>query len=328
MCDAYGLELPGHRTDTLTGVKEELQRLAQVVSEPTPLPSSGSAMQTSLRVHAEKSHQRRQTLEGQRRPSYGKRIQLIPDGLNSTSRRVAEAMKLEHPFNSGASLKEDHRMVLNTMHTDPKMNNLRRLKTLGEWRATARSKPVLDLQQEHEKLACENARRLGRKPRTAMMAHLGNLLHIEDHAVPTLGLTGMPIVGDALQPPFFQQLEEPAKISIQEFFATARTRRVDAMRKVAFMGRKGGPEQSEAVYLKTLKEVAQGTMAGPFSVDELEAKHGRFFNLVPSFGLTQGLDSEGRPKHRRTDDNTAGHTNLAACRKQKITMAMADSLSL
>lgn len=67
-------------------------------------------------------------------------------------------------------------------------------------------------------------------------------------------------------------------------------------------------------------------MAGPFTEDEMIAKHGKFVNVVPSFGLTQGVDQRGRPKHRRIDDHTAGHVNLAAWRRQKIVMAMSDSV--
>ena len=59
-------------------------------------------------------------------------------------------------------------------------------------------------------------------------------------------------------------------------------------------------------------------MAGPFSVQTLEVRHGRFFNIIPSFGLRQGFKEDGAPKYRRIDDHSAGVTNAAAARTQRI----------
>ena len=57
---------------------------------------------------------------------------------------------------------------------------------------------------------------------------------------------------------------------------------------------------------------------------EILDKHGKFANIIPSFGLEQGTDDHGKPKYRRIDDHTAGHTNLASERTQKIQMSMVD----
>lgn len=55
------------------------------------------------------------------------------------------------------------------------------------------------------------------------------------------------------------------------------------------------------------------------------ARHGiHYNNLIPSFGLEQGVDEEGKPKFRRVDAHTAGLTNVAATRAQKIGVAMVD----
>ena len=69
-----------------------------------------------------------------------------------------------------------------------------------------------------------------------------------------------------------------------------------------------------------MKEVKAGTMSGPYTLEEMEKKHGRYLNLVPSFGLKQG------DKFRRIDDHSASHNNLAAERTQQIQMAMVDYL--
>jgi hypothetical protein len=86
------------------------------------------------------------------------------------------------------------------------------------------------------------------------------------------------------------------------------------------MAEAGGHDMAEAIWRKTIKEVETGSMAGPFTLEEMLTKHGRYLNLVPSFGLKQG------EKYRRIDDHSASHNNLAAERTQQIHMAMVDYL--
>ena len=137
---------------------------------------------------------------------------------------------------------------------------------------------------------------------------------LEDRAVPRLCLVGMPIVGEALTSPFFEPHHIPAAITVKELLSTARQRRRGTMRRVAFMAAEGGEAQARAIYDKTLKEVAAGTMAGPFSEEVLEARHGRHFNVIPSFGLRQGEKEDGTPKYRRIDDHSPTPQPLA-CRR-------------
>ena len=267
-------------------------------------------------------------LEAGKQPSYGKRDQLIPDRLGDPRAHLSEVLRLQHPFNSLEALKEQHVQALQEMDSDPGVTNTRRLRTLAEWRALSRSSDLLQVQCDHEALASENAKRLGRKPRMALMEALTSRYSRKDTAVPRLCLLGMPIVGKALVSPFFLHCEVPAAITVAELLATAERRRADTLRRVKFMAEKGGTDQAYAIYQKTLKEVAAGTIAGPFTHDELVVRFGRFYNVIPSFGLHQGSDEAGRPKFRRIDDHTAGHTNLAATRMQKTEMSTVDYLIL
>ena len=91
------------------------------------------------------------------------------------------------------------------------------------------------------------------------------------------------------------------------------------MRRVEYMATKGSPQLAEAIYAKTLKEVKKGSMGGPFSEEEMVRRHGTYYNLIPAFGLEQGLSETGEVKYRRIDDH-------AAERRQKINMAMTDYL--
>ena len=152
------------------------------------------------------------------------------------------------------------------------------------------------------------------------MEQVGKRYGIEDHAVPILCLTGMPIIGKTLESPFFDPYPVPASITVKELVASAPSRRQKTLRRVKMMAEAGGADLCRAIWDKTLKEVAKGSMAGPFSHSEVEAKYGRWYNVVPSFGLEQG------DKYRRIDDHSASHNNLASERTQRIQMAMVDYL--
>ena len=110
----------------------------------------------------------------------------------------------------------------------------------------------------------------------------------------------------------------PAQITVRELLASARQRRESILKRVVRMAELGGVPLAQAVWDKTIKEVAEGTMGGPFSSKDILARHGPTYNLVPSFGLQQGVNEEGKPKFRRIDDHTAGFNNLAAERRQRI----------
>lgn len=354
VCRCIGMALPGSRVASKKGVKTELQKLADVVTEDIyhhaePQPPSAVVSRAerdtgcdepagryvwsfplSAPAGAESSPgvetnpYRLAGVEAGWQPSYGRRTQLIPDGLNHGIHHLERALALHHPFRQMGSLKEDHQAALNRASRVAEVANLDRLKTLAAWKRLASSSEVQELQAAHEKSASHNARRLGRKPRTALMEFLGKRYSIEDTAVPQLCLTGLPIVGRALESPFFEPYVVPAAISVRELLTTAKSRRAAAIRRVTFMAQKGSPAQAEAIYKKTIKEVAQGTMGGPFTESELAQRHGAFFDVVPSFGLEQGVKEDGTPKYRRIDDHAAGLTNSAGTRTQKIPMAMID----
>lgn len=323
---SLGVGVPGERKLTKRGVKNELQTLEQLlapkssIAESDKHPPSGSL---GFRA-AEYEPNRLRGVESGRQPGYGKRIQLIPDGLNDPRAHLDQAMKLVHPFESITSLKEDHKIALSKAKRIEEECNRSRLETLYQWKELAQSHSVRTLQVEHEKLASGTAKRLGRKPRTAFMELLQRMYDIEDKAVPKLCLTGMPIIGEALESPFFSEWRVPAAVTVAEFLQTTRRRRADAMSRVAYMAKLGGPDLSRAIYEKTRKEVKQGTMDGPWTVEEMENKYGRYFNTIPSFGLEQGVKEDGSKKYRRIDDHSAGMTNAAASRRQRIDMAMAD----
>ena len=124
------------------------------------------------------------------------------------------------------------------------------------------------------------------------MTKLYEVYRLEDRAVPSLCLTGMPIVGTALTSPFFLPYEVPAQISITELMKTMGRNREGLIRRVERMAQTETIALQEGIWKKTLKEVEQGTMAGLYSPEEIERIVGRHYNVVPSFGLQQGEGSD------------------------------------
>ena len=67
-------------------------------------------------------------LEAGRQPGYGKRQQLIPDGLNSEEEHLSCGMQLEHPFRSLLALKEDHAEAVRKQRLSVQEANMARLR--------------------------------------------------------------------------------------------------------------------------------------------------------------------------------------------------------
>lgn len=323
--ELFSVDLPGAKMASRgKGLTNELQKLAEVMD---PGLDSSYVLQvgsSTVNKRVESKFHREAGVNSGRQPGYGKRTPLVPDGLNDPICHMKEALKLQHPFTGNQSLKVVHQEVLDSVSPVEAVRKSEMVQALARWKAMSTDSEVSSLQKEHEKLASETSKKLGRKPRTALMEILGNNLSVPDMAVPRLCLTGMPIIGDALESPFFDKYEVPAKITISELLRTAPSRRETLLRRVERMSKLGGQPQCEAIWKKTLKEVSAGSMAGPFTVDQVVERHGKHFNLVPSFGLQQGYTEDGSLKYRRIDDHSASLNNAAATRKQRIDMAMAD----
>ena len=323
--------VPGGPLDTKgKGVKSELQALVEVMGEGKKRTRKGDSEEHMVSPRnlglAEAAVNRLRTLESGKQPSFGKRFQIISDGINDPERHLEEALKLDHPFNTSVSLKQDHRKVLDELRVSHLQDVKRRLTVLQTWERLAKSEEVLKRQDEHDLRASHTARRLGLKPRTGLMEKLQEIYQIEDRAVPLLCRTGMPIIGDALESPFFKPYSVPATIAIRDLLATAPQRRKDLLRRVSSMSRAGGKAMAEAIWKKTMKEVNEGSMRGPLTETQVEELHGKHYNVVPAFGLRQGVDDMNQPKFRRIDDHSACLNNMAAGRKQRIEMAMVDYL--
>ena len=300
--------------------KTEVQNLLGKQGSSHNLPNSESDDKLLQGINLENAR-----LSG-RQPGFGKRKQLIPDGMNNTRLHLQKAIKLKHPFDSEGGLKQIHSEALERRSS---MANPieEREKLLSHLAKLGRSKEVRDRDSELKKLGSEGAKKLGQRLNLGLMEKVQELVLMEDRAVPLHCSTGLPIVGRAVESPFFMRHEEPQKVTFDEFINTCKRRRNDAVRRTRFMANAGDPDMAKAIWEKVQHEVAEGTMGPAMSEAQLAKKYGENYNVIPSFGLKQGLNSKGLPKYRRIDDHTAGWTNLAA-RLQKVPMATADYIGV
>ena len=346
VADAFGVELPAARSSLVNKTGHEVERVtadadrfqtvhpdkssAAVLNSPeeplsTVKPPKAERI-TSGTQHPSESKYRKEAVQSGRQPSYGKRTQLIPDGLDNPEEHLRRAKRLEHPFDSLNTLKGSHKANIDAISLQGVRINDARYATLQNLK---REKEQLESsQQARNKTISWTARELGSRPNTLLMRQLQDRLNIEDKEVPKLMEEGMGIIGNALCSPFFDPFDLPPKMSTSEFFGDMHSRSLQMIDRVKRMGRAAKPALAKAIFDKTSKEVTGGTMTGPHSLEFIRSKYGSDFQVVPSFGLEQGTDGAGAPKYRRIDDHTACGNNLVAHRLQKVPMAMVDYVSV
>ena len=271
---------------------------------------------------AELETNRLHALEAGKQPSYGKRIQLIPDGINCPEEHFSRAKKLQHPFDSEFAIKADHSTAIDFIQGDAEQVISFRLRMLAELREVVRSCSLS--QREENRNAPWTAKKLGLKVQSAAMRVLQKRHDIEDREVPDVCLKGVSILGTASESPFFEEFDVPPKMTHFEYHSTKSERSMDMINRVERMAKLGSAELARSIHEKTMKEVEKGTMGGPFSWSQISDMFHDDFQIVPSFGLEQGTDDNGRPKFRRIDDHTACGNNLIAHRRQKVPMCMVD----
>ena len=289
--------------------------------------SKPGAKQTSERkdpgkVFPETNPYRVAAVQAAKQPSYGKRIQLIEDGLNSPTEHLETAKGLKHPFDCMSALKDDHKRAVQLISSSPRTTVERRFEALDKLKAWAEE--MAPAQAKANKRASWTARKLGLKPQTELMKRLQSLLEIEDTAVPDHCLQGLKITGPADESNFFEPFETPPVMSTRAFHDNKMARSMGMIERVEYMARKGSPQLAEAIWKKTMKEVSKGTMGPPMTLTEVRRKYADDFQITPSFGLAQGADEKGEPKYRRIDDHTASGVNQFSKRMQKVPMAMID----
>lgn len=140
--------------------------MAQLMSTPSKTLVARAVERTFNRVSA---------VESGRQPGYGKREQLIEDGINDQWRHIELAKTLDHPFNTLEALKPIHANVVEGLSQTGELDIRRRLAALEKWKGIASSPEVCKAQAADELSAGIGAVRLGRRPRTALMKLLSSI---------------------------------------------------------------------------------------------------------------------------------------------------------
>ena len=205
-----------------------------------------------LPLTAAESKYRKDAISSGKQPSYGKRTQMIADGLNDPIKHLEHAKRLAHPFASMETLKDDHVRAaeyLAGMSADVTRCRLRSLTRLKEKVSALRT-----AQEQANLSASWTAKKLGLKIQTEAMKHLQAELHIEDKEVPDACRTGLGIIGTASKSNFFEEFEVPPSVSKVEYYQHMHQRSLCMIDRVLFMGRKGGRDLSEAIHQKLSPE--------------------------------------------------------------------------
>lgn len=290
-------------------------------------PSSSSALpESNPNSRQVDQGYRLEAVESAKQPSFGKRTQMIPDGLNCPRRHLEIAKGLDHPFDGEISLSDRHQDCLDKLQGNLEKLNKSRLKSLAELRSLVKSCKAE--QTKVNRKASWTTRALGCKVQTVAMERLQAKLGIEDLGVPAACLFGLKVLGPAQESPFFTPFDVPPKMTWGEFHSSKRQRSLELIERVKRMSDLGGQEMAKAIWKKTQKEIDAGSMGPPQTWDEIDELFKGDFQVVPSFGLEQGVDDSGLPKFRRIDDHTAAGNNLVAHRTQKVPMAMVDQVGL
>ena len=142
--------------------------------------------------------------------------------------------------------------------------------------------------------------------------------------VPDL-VKGMPIVGDIPLSNVFPARDViPEPVALESLMRDARGLRARLLRSV---GPSGDSSIDEAIWQGSMKEVEQGTMLGPLSLEEAEVRFGPLFLPARRFCIVQGTrevllpdGSAGvEPKYRLIDDfSEVGHNAAANIRENIV----------
>ena len=312
---------PGPEESELSTVQMgEAQPVPQTLCAPDEIPTGAPEGVLVGKAGVESTRSRAQAVEAAKQPSFGKRQQLIPNGLNDARLHLCQARRLKHPFSTMETLKKDHLECLDALREEPAALTRFRLEQLARVR---KIKAELEAEQASANAsAAWTAKKLSVRPNTCLMSRLQTLLHIEDIEVPTLCLEGMRITGRAHLSPFFEPFEVRPSMSRESFLNGCQERSLAMIERVRHMAQKGPPELAQAIWEKTQREVAAGTMGPALTLDQAHAKYGAEVQVTPSFGLAQGT------KYRRIDDHTASGVNQMAHRLQKVPMTMVDYIGV
>ena len=166
----FDVSIPGGVPEK--GVKREFRSLGDLrprkqdrdISEMAEGPQVEKPKSQYKQPVVELSSYRLAAVEAGRQPSYGKRVTLIADGLDSPDSHLAKARCLKHPFQEEHVIKPDHRKALMTLKVKGNSISQWRLKQLAKMKALVES--TKSSQSIENRSSSWTAKKLGNKPKT------------------------------------------------------------------------------------------------------------------------------------------------------------------
>ena len=167
-----GAAIPGGSVEKITTEAQSGDRLPAV---------SVAVPERAMRIETQVNRQI--ALSSGRQPSFGKRTQMIPDGLNCPIKHFQLALQLEHPFALLEALKPSHSAVLDDQADHSSLTQFRAAQ-LAKLRQLKSDPSVRQRDKELRKLCGHGARQIGPKMDLGLMEKVQDMLGLEDRAVP------------------------------------------------------------------------------------------------------------------------------------------------
>ena len=140
------------------------------------------------------------------------------------------------------------------------------------------------------------------------MDSLSKALSIEDLSVAALLNYGMPIVGKALESPYFEAYQGQEEMSVTELIRTAKERRAETVTHVLKCGRSMEKYVAAELFKASNKRVQKGRATGPLREKEVTAMLGEHWNAVGTFPREQGCRQDGSRKIRKISNHKRAKT--------------------
>ena len=233
---------------------------------------------------------------------------------------LSEAMRLAHPFDASLPLPDALKRALHsTLCNGPAWVVAWREQVLRQWSAWASE---LELEEVKLKASLEPGVAGVLKPkRVLLLKRIAESISWPDMAFFDELCAGFNLVGNQAPSGIFSTELRPAELTVAEL-----KQRVQFM-KPALLGKVRASECCEDALLlwdKTLKEVEEGCLQGPFSVEEIERRHSGSWLPTRRFGVWQS--SAGKQKLRPIDDYSENKVNQAFGYSDKLDLRALDHL--
>ena len=288
-----------------------------------PLPFSAGTLPVGAKIISLSPHGSLGGEEGGAREESGAHVYFGIPASQEEFLRTACSIAV-HPFDVDSGAPDDIlEAIFTAMTLGPEGLQSHRESTLASWEARAEALAARE-RALHERMHDGAAAILS----GAKLLLLKELLDQAEWGDTNLAgdlAAGMPIVGDIPLSGIFPEVDRPAELSIPDLWRSARGRRAQLFASI----RPAHRELDEALLAGTRAEFQAGTMRGPYTIQEAEARWGAGTWLpARRFCISQGTKlvalEDGsfveKQKFRQIDDySEVGHNSAAHLRETIVT---------